>query len=375
MNRPFGLTANGRSKASPQTQCQKCLKRGHYSYECKATTQDRPYVSRPSRTQQLSNPRLVPKLTTDVPNELLRKKGIADEELAKKEAERDRKRKADQDDSLDRGRKRSRSVSMSSSTSVSTISTNLSRSPSLRQSLPAGVARHHQSHNGLQDSKAYSKRKRSPSSSAKSYTSSSSLGRRRGYPSQDQARVIERQQTQQFLENRETNFANRENLKRRRRSQSSSRSYSSSSSTDWRRRHRSRGGDRNTRRRHSSISPDRRGRDRSIPGMRHRRRSQTRSRDRSQIARNRQSMTPMSPQHRGLGNGTAYQSKARKQVRGGGPVAEYDDTERHRTAVSDSRSNGTTRSSRRSPQARKDRSLSPFSKRLALTQAMNMGVR
>ena len=27
MNRPFGLAAAGRSKASPQTLCQKCLKR------------------------------------------------------------------------------------------------------------------------------------------------------------------------------------------------------------------------------------------------------------------------------------------------------------------------------------------------------------
>lgn len=45
----------------------------HYSYECKATTQERPYASRPSRTQQLANPKLVPKLSSDVPNELLRK--------------------------------------------------------------------------------------------------------------------------------------------------------------------------------------------------------------------------------------------------------------------------------------------------------------
>lgn len=37
----------------------------HYSYECKSTTQDRPYVSRPSRTQQLQNPDLVPKLKNE----------------------------------------------------------------------------------------------------------------------------------------------------------------------------------------------------------------------------------------------------------------------------------------------------------------------
>ncbi|KAH6609668.1 hypothetical protein Trco_003014 [Trichoderma cornu-damae] len=64
----------------------------HYSYECKASTQERPYVSRPSRSQQLRNPKLVPKLTSDTPNPLEKKKGVADEELAKIEAERERKR-------------------------------------------------------------------------------------------------------------------------------------------------------------------------------------------------------------------------------------------------------------------------------------------
>lgn len=108
----------GRSKASADTLCQKCLKRGHYSYECKATAQERPYKSRPSRTQQLLNPKLQPKLTTEVPNELLRKKGVADDILKKKEEER----------------RRSRSLSTSSADSVSTISTN--RSPSRSRSPP-----------------------------------------------------------------------------------------------------------------------------------------------------------------------------------------------------------------------------------------------
>ena len=73
----------GPPKSTPASvQCQKCLKRDmfqlstssrprltfparHYSYECKASSQDRPYVSRPSRTQQLFNPKLVPKLASD----------------------------------------------------------------------------------------------------------------------------------------------------------------------------------------------------------------------------------------------------------------------------------------------------------------------
>ncbi|KAK0719687.1 zinc knuckle-domain-containing protein [Lasiosphaeris hirsuta] len=125
------FSARGRSGPSTGTpatvQCQKCLKRGHYSYECKAAPQERPYVPRPSRTQQLRNPKLLPKLTNEVPDVLQRKKGVADEELAKKEAERARKRELEKEDSptpRDSPPKRRRSYS---SDSVSTIST---RSPS-----------------------------------------------------------------------------------------------------------------------------------------------------------------------------------------------------------------------------------------------------
>jgi hypothetical protein len=112
----FRRAGAGPSKASADTLCQKCLKRGHYSYECKASTQERPYKSRPSRTQQLLNPKLKPKLTTEVPEDLVRKKGVADEILKKKEEDR----------------KRARSLSTSSADSVSTISTN--RSPSRSRS-------------------------------------------------------------------------------------------------------------------------------------------------------------------------------------------------------------------------------------------------
>ncbi|KAF4313468.1 hypothetical protein GTA08_BOTSDO00256 [Botryosphaeria dothidea] len=119
-----GPSYGGRSKATPSTTCQ--------NYECKASAQERPYLSRPSRTQQLLNPKLKPQLTSDVPNDLLRKKGVADETLAKKADERGRKHSRDDDDMTSRPRKRSRSVSSYSSTSVSTISTNRSptRSPS-----------------------------------------------------------------------------------------------------------------------------------------------------------------------------------------------------------------------------------------------------
>lgn len=45
--------------ATPSTKCQKCLKLGHYSYECKG---QREYKARPSRTAILANPKLQPKL-------------------------------------------------------------------------------------------------------------------------------------------------------------------------------------------------------------------------------------------------------------------------------------------------------------------------
>ncbi|EFW99222.1 hypothetical protein CMQ_5643 [Grosmannia clavigera kw1407] len=64
------------------------LRPRHYSYECKVTPQERPYKARPSRSQQLRNPKLVPKLHEDTFNALQIKEGVADQELAKREAER-----------------------------------------------------------------------------------------------------------------------------------------------------------------------------------------------------------------------------------------------------------------------------------------------
>jgi len=43
------------SSGGAYTQCQKCFQHGHWTYECK---NERVYMSRPSRTQQLKNPRL-----------------------------------------------------------------------------------------------------------------------------------------------------------------------------------------------------------------------------------------------------------------------------------------------------------------------------
>ncbi|KAE9601493.1 putative transcription factor interactor and regulator CCHC(Zn) family [Lupinus albus] len=43
------------SAAGGTAQCQKCFQSGHWTYECK---NERVYISRPSRTQQLKNPKL-----------------------------------------------------------------------------------------------------------------------------------------------------------------------------------------------------------------------------------------------------------------------------------------------------------------------------
>ncbi|EOA13837.1 hypothetical protein CARUB_v10026936mg [Capsella rubella] len=50
------------SSASAASQCQKCFQTGHWTYECK---NERVYISRPSRTQQLKNPKLRMKPSVD----------------------------------------------------------------------------------------------------------------------------------------------------------------------------------------------------------------------------------------------------------------------------------------------------------------------
>ncbi|KAI0412252.1 zinc knuckle-domain-containing protein [Xylaria grammica] len=135
----------GPSKSTPaNAQCQKCLKRGHYSYECKVSIQERPYIPRPSRTQQLLNPKLVPKLTSDATYALQDKKGLADQELAKREAERARKRELEQsDDTDDDVPKRGRSPSYDSASTISTRgSPSLSRGrESISPPRPSGAVR------------------------------------------------------------------------------------------------------------------------------------------------------------------------------------------------------------------------------------------
>ncbi|KAG5936480.1 hypothetical protein E4U60_002524 [Claviceps pazoutovae] len=111
----------------------------HYSYECKASSQERPYVSRPSRSQQLRNPKLVPKLTNDTPNPVEKKKGLADEILAKQEAQRTRLQELEGRDESDvaPSPNRRRSVSLESVSTVSTALSRRSRSPRSSRPLAA----------------------------------------------------------------------------------------------------------------------------------------------------------------------------------------------------------------------------------------------
>ena len=271
------------------------------------------------------------------------RKGVADEELAKKEAERGRKRKADDDEILGGARKRSRSYS---STSVSTISTSRSRSQSPRHTKLAHDERKLGFRSKLPGSSPHRRTARSSSHSALSYRSRS-FGRNISEHRGERSGTLHGRRPVSSDRRRE-NMPLNGTRKRRRTSSTSSRSYSSDYSNGQRRRNRSHDGDRNTRRRRSSVSPDTRGRDRSLPRNNGKRRTMSRgdSMDRGRIARGRQSMTPRSP-----------------------PPAEK----------VDGRGSGAQEGvENRPPQIqapRKERSLSPFSKRLALTQAMNLGHR
>lgn len=111
-------------------------------------------------------------------------------------------------------------------------------------------------------------------------------------------------------------------------------------------------GDRNTRRRRRESSPDQRGRHRKEERHSERRYRRSRSADKDRIPRERRSPTPGAPRDRD--HNRSYRDRASQP----------------RQAQSER--------SRQDPQPRanqppRERSMSPFSKRLALTQAMNMG--
>ncbi|KEF61230.1 uncharacterized protein A1O9_02795 [Exophiala aquamarina CBS 119918] len=301
MNRYRTMPGLGPQKATASTLCQKCLKKDmillllsfHYSYECKASAQERPYISRPSRTQQLLNPKLVPKLSNDSPNHLLNSKGVADKQLAQAEASRNGESARNFEN---RGRSRSprqgsRSRSISSD-SVSTISTNKSRSRS-----PADVH-----DRGSQ------------------FLTSGDVSR-----------------------SRLTTTPPHGHGKRKHRSMSSSPSRSP--------RRMAHGSHRKTRR-HRTISPIDRGRPSSMRRGSHRSRTNTPSMDIEEITKHRRSMD----------SGQGYNDEN----------GAYDRRHTRRESPGLRERYGSGNTTARPREQRKERSLSPYSKRLALTQAMNM---
>ncbi|KAI0670855.1 zinc knuckle-domain-containing protein [Trametes maxima] len=83
--------SSAQPRATASTVCQKCLGTGHFIYECKST---RPYITRPSRTKMLENPKVLAKLkaegkpSVEVPEEFKSKSGTANRILEAKEKER-----------------------------------------------------------------------------------------------------------------------------------------------------------------------------------------------------------------------------------------------------------------------------------------------
>ena len=269
-------------------------------------------------------------------------------------------------------RKRSRSLL---STSVSTISTNLSRSPS-----PKHISHGHTGQSqSLANLEVDRKRRRSPSTSM-SYTSESSHGKVQRVRSRSPDNIsrrwkspvnpnVHRRERDQRRGSRDR--ATGQEPRRRAYSRSRSASYASDSSfEDYRRRptHRE---NRGKRRRHCSRSPDDRGRDRDVEVNRGSRRTKSpyESRDRSQVIKNRKSMTPGIPSRR------AEETRGhnnRPSIDRGEHYAK--DNDRYGGSARDQGENARpARPPPSAPPPRKDRSLSPFSKRLLLTQAMNMG--
>jgi hypothetical protein len=204
------------------------------------------------------------------------------------------------------------------------------------------------------------KRSRSMSSfsSVSTISTSRSISPRRD--TRDDDRYITSQQSPQESLNQST-----PNRKRPRPSSSSSRGYTPESSTD--RMGRPRSEERISRPRREFLSPDERGRRRSRSSEgRHGQqghKSRSSNLDRSQIARHRRSLTPE--------NNHNYYDHDRNDRRR--PNGSYAEKSHQQNGTSRKRTPDRPRDQHRRRSPPREKSLSPFSKRLALTQAMNMG--
>lgn len=257
-------------------------------------------------------------------------------------------------------------------TSVSTISTDMSRSLSNERERRHKASRAHETSKAIKPSRTKLSRERS---SSRDFILPHYKNRANILSDNDQGVEFRRQA---FRLNgggrgrgsdREMPNATLESSHKRMRSSSSSMSYSSGSSYIGRGRSQPVKDDRRTRPRRSSTSPGVRGRDRWSRAPRNSRKSRSRtiSMDRSRIARERRSITPdyTSPWDKGnrcmdeFDVAGSHSSHANNNDRYGGSSkgTGYEHHENLKPV----------------PLMRKERSLSPFSKRIALTQAMNIG--
>lgn len=288
---------------------------------------------------------------------------MADEELAKREALRR------QGKDTSKARSRSMSASSFSSGSASTVSTNLSRSASpdvrRRSDLRPSAGRVDRSRNPQRDTA--SRMRRFSDSSQMAYSSESedlervASDRRRGKPRDSQSRREGWRQS---------------NDRKRRWSASSLSSYSDSSRDHQRSSYR-KDADRNTRLRRSSFSPDERGRDRYLTKNHDDRRERSRgfSREKSMMARNRNSITP------GLDGGQHRYGDDRggdrtRSEHGSRPSEASKRKENNSSSPTNTTSERRFDNGHLSHRARppRERSLSPYSKRLVLTQTMGSAI-
>ena len=302
----------------------------------------------------------------------LGRKGIANEKQPENEEQRSRKRKADEDRLMNGSRKRSISMSSSSSTSVSTISTKISPS-STHSPERAGLSRNRT----LARNAELGKRRRKSSSSSRSYSSEASSGRLRYSCRRDNSRNARRRRCSTSPESRGRERHHHSNViddrpDRDRRSGRISRSSSipsaSESSLDQARRYQSGDRQRDARKRQSSPSPDSQTRGKKFHSKRSYRKTQSHggSRDGSEVIRSRRSMTPRAR----LRQDEKYLDSSRNRD----PPISYDNDRYGSSFRGSDRIESRPTAFDQSPRLpRKERSLSPFSKRLALTQAMNMG--
>lgn len=299
---------------------------------------------------------------------------VAGENLPENEEQRPRKRKIDEGGSINGSgtRFRSRSLSSSSSTSISTISTKISHSPTPSPE-QAGLSRNWTSTR----SPELGKRQRRFSSSSRSYSSEASSRRPENVRPRDNSRNTRRRRCSTSPESRgrerhHHNIAINDPPDHDRNSGRISRSSSilsaSESSLNQRHRYRSEYGQRQGRKRQSSTSPasQTRGQKSQNKKSRRRTRSGSVSKGRSEGIRSRRSISPK--------DRLRQDDKHLDSSRNRRPPISYD-TDRYGSGFrgSDRVESRHTMSARSVQPPRKERSLSPFSKRLALTQAMNMG--